>query len=216
MNRTVEWNGSPLSLPHESSATLGAILQALEPALGERGHVVTAVRLDGVDEPAFGSSLVSDRLLSEGARVEIESGSPASLVIQCLDEALGALPSVQAGIADVSAAFRIGAISDGNRLLAEVAESLGNLVSLAATVSTAVGTTLDAVEVEGTNGVALVVRLHEYADALGLAQKAGDWVKVADVLEFDVAPTVGIMAGLLEALRHAAVQADDLVRRKSA
>lgn len=206
MNRRVLWNGAVVELPADQVGCLRQILQALEDPIGSRGHVVTAVRLDGVDEPAFGSPVVGERRLAESAVVEVDTDTPAALVLTCAGEALAALPAVQAGILDVSAAFRTGHVSDGNRLLAEVAESLGNLIALAAAISTAVGTTLDQVRVDDTNGAQLTARLDSLVRDLSMAQSAGEWAGVADTLQWGVAPLVIVFEGLIAELCERARQ----------
>lgn len=200
MGRRVLWNGVATDVASGQSETVGQVLRALDEAIGARGHVVTAVRLDGVDEPAFGSPVLLDRRLPDSAVVEVDSDTAAALIGRCVDEALAALPNVRAGIVDVSAAFRLSNVSDGNRLLAEVAESLGSLVGLAGAISTAVGVPLDVVTTDGLSGTELVAALLGIAGELTSAQLAGDWAHVADTLQFKVAPLVDTFAHLLEDL----------------
>ncbi len=200
MSRRVLLNGVPTDLAFGQSATIGEVLQALEGAVAASGHVVTAIRLDGVDEPAFGSPALRDRRLPPSTVVEVDTDTAAALIGRCVDEALMAMPNVRAGIVDVSAAFRLSNVSDANRLLAEVAESLGSLVGLAAAISSATGVALDKVATDGHSGAQLVAALHTHAGELTTAQSLGDWAQVADTLQFKVAPLVDAFAHLLEDL----------------
>lgn len=200
MSRRVLWNGVATDVASDQSETIGQVLGALDAAIDARGHVVTAVRLDGVDEPAFGSPVLRDRRLPESAVVEVDTDTASALIVRCVDEALMAMPNVRAGIVDVGAAFRLANVSDGNRLLAEVAESLGSLVSLAVAISSAVGASFDTMRTDGLTGAEAVAALHTHAGEISAAQSAGDWARVADTLQLKVAPLVDVFAHLLEDL----------------
>lgn len=205
MTRRVLWNGVDIGGAVSDAETLGGLLALIDERVSAQGHIVTAVRLDGVDEPAFGHQAVLERHLQPSAVVEVETDTPTSLVLRCVDEALDALPSVRAGVLSVGEAFAASNTSDGNRLLAEVAESLGNLIALAATVGAGMGTPLENVSAGSATGAQVVADLHRHVEELTSAQGCGDWRSVSNTLREDVAPLIDACAELLRALRARAV-----------
>src|SRR5512147_219649 len=82
--------------------TWGELLVALDRRSGDRGQVVTAVRFDGVDQPAFRGTLESSDL-ADVATVEVEAVAPRDLLLSTIDQAVHAVDTLQ------QAAERIGA-----------------------------------------------------------------------------------------------------------
>jgi hypothetical protein len=168
------------------AATWGQALVRLDDAVGRRGLIVTDVRFDGVDEPAFRGAHTLDRRLADLACVEVESGTPASLMERCMSEALTAIDVLSHAAVQVADQFRGPAIVPARQQLAELAEGLGTLMAITGAAGLALK--VDAQRaVHGDRSIASVItEMTGHLDALIEAQEARDWGRIADVLERDV------------------------------
>jgi hypothetical protein len=190
--------------------TWGELLVWADRTAADRGLLVTAVRLDGVDEPSFREPHQAPRSLEAVALVEIDAASPASLVAESLDEALAGLEGLRAHTSDVARRFRGNRLAQANTGLAELTQGLGTLVSLVETVSGAMGIPIDKVVIDGRPAFALIEDLGQPLTELTDAQQHQDWVTVADILEFDLEPAISRVAPLFAALATVAQQAHPL------
>ena len=74
--------------------TVGDLVAAADDWLARSGRIVTELRLDGVDEPAFREPQIVGQSASAYSEVQIESGTRADLALRCLHEAGDALKSL--------------------------------------------------------------------------------------------------------------------------
>jgi len=72
-------NAKPFLHP-TSLETWGNWLQALDASASRTGQIVTAVRFDGVEEPAFRAAQAQARRLAAFESVEVETAPPRALV----------------------------------------------------------------------------------------------------------------------------------------
>ena len=172
------------------STTWRQALARLDEALNGRGLIVTDVRFDGVDEPAFRDTRALDRRLADLACVDVSSGTPASLMERCMDDALGAVDVLSHAAVQVADQFRGPAIVPARQRLAELAEGLGTLMAITGAAGLALK--VDAQHaVHGDRSIAsIVTEMTGHLDALIAAQEARDWDRIADVLQHDVEPTL--------------------------
>jgi hypothetical protein len=187
--------------------TWGELLAWVDGRWAGEGQLVTAARLDGVDEPSFRDPAQSARALSEWAVVEVEVATPASLVSESLQEALDGLRSLRQYAVAVGHRFRGTDMALANRGLGELSQGLQTLVGLIDALGSAIGVRLDALEWEGRSTSALLDDLGETLGNLGAAQAAEDWVTVADILEFDLEPALAQCEPFFRALSELAQQA---------
>jgi len=171
------------------------------------GLLVTAVRLDGVDEPSFREPGVAARPLETVDVIEIDAATPASLVAESLDDALAGLEGLRTHATDVARRFRGNRLAQANAGLAELTQGLGTLVTLVEAVSGAMGIPIDTVVLDGRPAFAVIEDLGQPLTELTDAQQQQDWVTVADILEFDLEPAISRVAPLFSALASVAQQA---------
>jgi hypothetical protein len=170
--------------------TWGDLLAWADRTSAAQGRLVTAVRLDGVDEPSFRDAALAARALDEVATVEFDVASPASLVAESVDEALSGLDGLRQHALDVARRFRGTRVVFANQGLAELIQGLRTLVSLVDALGGAMGLPIETLTFDGRPALALIEDLGEPLASLGEAQAREDWVTVADILEFDVEPAL--------------------------
>jgi hypothetical protein len=165
-------------------------LAHLDRIVGRRGLIVTDVRFDGVDEPAFRDAEALDRRLADLSSIDVRSGTPASLMEHCMLEALGAIDVLSHAAVQVAGQFRGPAIVPARQGLAELADGLGTLMA----ITGAAGLALKVDEQRALHGdrsiASIITEMTGHLDALIAAQDARDWGRVADVLERDVEPAL--------------------------
>lgn len=179
----------------------GELLRAVEGRCTAAGQVVTAVRFDGVDQPAFREAALESRELADIATVEIEATRPTDLLLSSLDQAVSAADALAQSAERMAAGFRGFDVSAANAELREFAGSLATLISFTTAICQATGVDLAGVDYEGAPAAQMVDELLAHADAMIGAQQVGDWITLADIVEYDLAPALGRWPGLFDALR---------------
>lgn len=189
-------------VPAESPCeTWGELLDWLDRRSAHQGQLVTDVRLDGVEWPAFRDPEIAGQPIQQAVVVEVGTSEPRQLLASTLDQAHAAATALGEAAAGIGTALRGFSVSGANRDLAEFATTLGTLVTIATAVSAAMGVNLNEVGVDGRTGRHLVDDLAGYAQAVIAAQDQQDWITVADVVEYDIAPALAQWPALFQALR---------------
>ena len=191
----------------ERLKTWGELLAWVDHQVAGGGQLVTAARLDGVDEPSFRDPSQATRPLTEWAVVEVDVATPASLVTESLQEALDGLASLRQYAVTVADRFRGTDLGSANRGLGELSQGLQTLVGLIEALGGAIGVGLDTFQWEGRPRSGLLQEIAQPLTPLAEAQLAGDWVTVADILEFDLEPALAQCEPFFRALAAMASQA---------
>jgi len=163
--------------------TIDALLFAVEPVLGQSGRIVTALRINGVDEPAFREPDILARSIVDVDEIDVDTTPVAVMATYALDDALRFLPDLVREARDVAEHLRSPHASDHRQAIGGLAD---NLALLAALVHTA---DLWARQAGLAGGDWLgddVTAVERVAAALETASGAGDWVSAADALEYDL------------------------------
>lgn len=189
-------------LPVTSAPTWGDALTVVDGRLAGTGRIVTDVRFDGLDEPAFREPATLEQGLADVLLVEVATGTPAALMDRCLEEAIAAIPPLAAVALAVGEAFRRAEHEAASGGLIELAEGLSSLVGIVGAAGLAFHVDLQHLRCGDQMAATVVNELGSYLDALVTAQEVGDWITVADVLQFDVEPALKRLAPVLESLRH--------------
>jgi hypothetical protein len=127
--------------------------------------------------------------------------SPVALLAGALDEASRSLPALAESACGLADALRGAQVDDATRGLGQLAESLSNLIQLVAASATARGITLDALATAEGPALPILRALDGHITPILEAQRAGDWITVADILEFDIAPLIPRFEAVVDALR---------------
>ena len=187
------------TVPGHPVQNWGELLDLLDQECASRGVVVADVAFDGIAAPSFREPrLVASAIAA--TRIEVGTASQTDLLLEAIDEAVGAARPMKPVAIELSVAFRSYDIDRGNRDLAEFAPNLGALMTLATNIAKLAGveTTVD------LNSPAAVSMgaLAGHIDTLIQARAAGDWIVVADVLEVEVVAAIDGCVELLSAVRH--------------
>lgn len=196
-------NGQPFD-PAADVMSWEALLGAVDQRAGVAGHIVSSVRFDGVDEPGFREPAILVRRLDTDLIVEIETEPPAALLGRILDEGAASLPALEQSAVTLAQAFRGIEVANAARGLCQLSESLMNLVTLVAAAATAAGARIDTLTHSGEAVGQALVALDDAVGPLLEAHAAGDYITVADTLEYDVAPAIPRLLDVIEALRQTA------------
>jgi len=186
--------------------TWGELLTWADAACAGTGQVVTAARLDGVDEPSFRDPQQSKRPLDGLAVIELDATTPSDLVVESLTEALDGLNGLRRFTLHTAGQFRGTGVTAANQSLADLSQGLRTFVSLVEALVAAMGVGLDEFVLEGRPVVALLDDIGTPIAALAEAQIASDWVTVADVLEFDLEPALAQSESFFRAFADLAVR----------
>ena len=173
-------------VPH----TWAAVLSSIDEQLAAQDRIVTDVAFDGIDEPAFRDPPVLGRSLDGVATVEVQSGTAASLMEQCMAEAIAATDVLAAAAAQIGADLRAGAIGRGCRGLAELAEGLASLLAITEAAGLALRVDLEQANSGGRPVASMVEEMTGYVDAMVAAHQTADWATLADVLQHDLEPAL--------------------------
>jgi hypothetical protein len=179
----------------------GDLLRLLDGELGSDGRIVTDVRFDGVDEAAFRERATLERTLDACATVEVITGTPAGLMDRCLEEALAAIAPLAAAAMRVGARFRGVDVRAANEELSELADGLTSVIGIVGAAGLAYQVDLRNMRCGDQVAATVVAELTTYLESLVGAQEAGDWIAVADILQFDVEPALRRLAPVLDSMR---------------
>lgn len=170
--------------------TLADLLADADTQLALEGRIVTGLRLDGVDEPAFREPHVVEASAASFGEIAIESGTPADLAGRCLAEAAEALRTLADASDGLAMRYRLGELAVANRELAQITEGIGT--ALAITGAASLGLGLDLTRQETSEGTlsALAATTTQALDHLIRAQIEADWETTADLLEGTLAPVL--------------------------
>ena len=162
---------------------LDALLSAVEPVLGASGRIVTALRINGVEEPAFREADVLARVLGDDDQIDVDTTPIALMAVTALDQALHFMPTLSAGAREVASELRGPRAEAVRPAIGTLAENLALLTALVHTADLwARQAGLAATDWLGDD----VTAVEHVASSLVDASGAGDWVKAADALEYDL------------------------------
>jgi hypothetical protein len=179
----------------------GDLLRLLDSDLGAGGRIVTDVRFDGVDEPAFREGATLERPLGACAVVEVTTGTPAGLMDRCLEEALAAIPPLAAAATRVGERFRGLDVRAANEQLSELADGLTSVIGIVGAAGLAFQVDLRNMRCGDQVAATVVNELSTYLESLVSAQETENWFAVADLLQSDVEPALRRLAPVLDSMR---------------
>lgn len=168
--------------------TLDALLSAVEPVLGQTGRIVTALRINGVDQPAFRQPDILDRSLNEIDEIDLDTTPVAVMASYALDDALRYLPELSGEAVAVATALRSPRAGEQRAAIGGLADNLALLAALVHTADLWARQAGLAATGWLEDDVATVERV---AASLETATAAQDWVSAADALEYDLTAALG-------------------------
>jgi hypothetical protein len=192
-------NGSAYALA-TAPATWHDLLAILDQDLDRQGQTVASVRFDGIDEPAFRAPDLLARPIAPAAVIEVDVDTPKGLILRALDEASASVPEVAAAAVTLAGRYRLADVAEANQQLGMFAETLSHLMALVAAAGQVLEVNLR--EVQAADGpVAETITQLDAAVSTMLEAHAGqDWITLADSLEYDLAPLVSRLRGVIDHL----------------
>lgn len=181
----------------------GNLLEWVEQDATARAEVVTAVRFNDVDQPAFRHAALGQCPLTELESIEVETASKRELVVDALAHGVISADALTIAARDTSEMFRRGEAAAANQRLAEFGDGIRSLVVLVGVVSAACGTTIDQLNVNNRPVSSDVNDLIGHLEDVVAAQQARDWLTVADILEYEFEPALASWRSLFDGLRSA-------------
>ena len=185
-------------IPGSPARTWGELLARLDDECAKRGMVISDVSFDGQPQDAFRTAAVVTRQIGK-LRIDVKTSTQTDLLLTAIDEAIGAAEPMCPVAAQLAAAFRAHDLARANQDLAIFAPNLGALVQLAANITT-LATRLNERASE-TSALSVPAEIGKHVEALIGAQTTGDWITVADVLEYDITSALGACIDGLRAVR---------------
>lgn len=168
----------------QAPIAVDALLSAVEPILARSERIVTALRINGVDEPAFREPEVLNRTIADDDEIDLDTTPVGLMATTALDDAIRFLPDLVDAARGIAAGLR-GAAPETHR--ADLAGLADNLALLLALVHTAdLWARQAGLAASGWLGED-VVAVERAAAALESAATATDWQRAADALDVDLA-----------------------------
>lgn len=186
---TVEINGRKTTIGNHLK-TVGDLVSFVDGMFAPRGEVVTALRLDEVDEAAFRDPQVCGQALSGFRVVRVESGSPQALARRCLGDAAEALGNLSQATHEAARLFRGDDVGPAKAMLEQVSHGLMAVLRIVSAASLALRRELDGVDADGRSIASLSTDLDRILRDLVASQQNEDWLQVADVLQYDLGPVL--------------------------
>jgi hypothetical protein len=177
--------------------TWGDLIASVDSNLAPTGHVVTDVRLNGVDEPAFRDPGLGTRPLTCFSDISIETGAPSVLARRCLADAAAALTDLQQAARTAADGFRCDSVDDAQRGLEEISQGLLVVVRIVAAAGLALRGEIESADEKGRSISSLSAELDSVIRDLVEGQQDGDWLRVADILEYDLDPMLTVWHSVL-------------------
>jgi hypothetical protein len=162
----------------------GKLLERIDRDADLRGEVVTAVRFDDVEQPAFREEALACPL-TELDSIDVETTARRALIDDALAHGVISCHALATAARDARALLRAGDAAAACRALLEFGEGIRSLVVLVGAVAAACGTAFDSVETKGRSVSDDVNALIRQLEDVVAAQQADDWLTVADILEYE-------------------------------
>lgn len=161
--------------------TLGDAIR--DGARADEPRVVVGLRIDHVEVAPDEIEGRLERGLEGVRRVDVVTRGARELAVAGLDSASSYAGAVRKGLEGVAARLRDGRVQEANRLLADSLDGLDVLVFAVGAARAAIGDSCRALE-------GLEEALAPWLDGLVSAHESSDWIRVADLLEYELAPIV--------------------------
>lgn len=182
-------NGQPFSL-ESGRKTWGDAIDAVDAGAAAEGHVVTAVRFAGVDQPSFLDEDIQSLAVSDLGRVEIDTVPRQRLLRTTLGIAGHSLADIAGGARRAATAFRRGDDAGGHRQLGALIATIRTLLDLTLASAAAAEANLAELPCGDESAEGVLSATGVVLDTLAQHQRAGDWTALADALEGELAPSI--------------------------
>lgn len=197
----VRIDGDEVSMDLSRCGTLAGALDEIYRVVGGTGRIVGRVEIDGEELTTRAERELAGRTLEGVAEISIATGTAADLFRNGLQGALTLGGAIGKDIAGAVESFRSGDTARGRSLYAACIEAMGTFFQLAGGILNGIrGGYFEIPGGASAGGPAPSSETAELLERLLEHQKREDWIAMADVLEYDVAPNLETWIGFLEGL----------------
>jgi hypothetical protein len=191
-------NDSPRQ-PPEPCETWADLLTHLDEWAAAEGVLLSAARFDGVEEPSFRNGDAARRPLVGIQCVDVRAVPPAALLRECLDEAVQSFGGMAVLAGRLATRYRGADLTGAHEGLRDLVREISALVRMIGILTGALGLA-PSDEGDGSGVAREMASLEELVRSLAATQQAGDWLGVADVLEYDLPVAIQRWEALLRSL----------------
>lgn len=178
-------NGERTDIDTSDCANLAELIARAEGIhAGAEASVVIAVEVDGRALPPEELASLEARRLDDVSRVCVERRPSREVARSVLEQGADYTGRITLAIATVVDDYRAGRIEQANRILADVLDSISILTGITYSIA---GTLADEARTLG----ALQGEIHPWLEEMLDAQTGEDPIRIADVLEYEIAPRIG-------------------------
>jgi hypothetical protein len=179
-------NGVELQGGNGTAATVGEVLDQLRTEIGDAGKLITAIAIDGqLLESESQREKARARLQSKVERIELTVEEPKALLHKGLSDTRDFLQSLRRDFVAAATAFRLGDEVTANDDLVRCLDDLKLVLTGMSAASRLPGAEMETDSLKQTL-VSANARLLPVLDSMYKAQAAGDYVSLADGLEYDL------------------------------
>lgn len=164
---------------------VGEIVSKVEEELKKSGRVIMKVELDG---KPLGERKLEEVDLSKVREISFFSKSVAELVRESLTDLQVYLPRLAGGLKDIASLFRVGEFKRALSLLPKAVEGIGWLIKVFEYTALLLGVewkNIEWIDFEGERD-SVIAKMGEISKAL----EDRDFIRLSDILAYEVAPTV--------------------------
>jgi hypothetical protein len=184
----------------QSPETWGDLLTRLDERALDAGTILSETRFDGVEEPSFRDPVAVARPLDGINRVDVRTSPPSAFLRECLLEAIPALEDTAHKAASLATTFRGHDLAPGHEGMKSLAAELHSVAALTSLLSGPLAIDLTAIAIDGVTASQHLEQFESAIGAVVAAQETEDWLTVADVLEYDLEPSLRRWSALLTLL----------------
>ncbi len=183
-------------------AELGDLLDAIQKDKLEKGQFLFKIKVNDQDIE-FGSPEFRDTPVANIQKLEIETSSLASMVNENIDNVVLYLSKLTPGLEQVAAMLRDGQHQEANSILLDIVDGVDWFSQLIELVIQAKGLDVENTQYNGKNLLERKTQLVGLTESILSSFQAKDWVKLADLLEFEFLPYYNDWAEVLPQLKDA-------------
>ncbi len=144
-------------------------------------HLYTHIRIDGLDLPEDSFSRLDEISIAGVEQIEVESRPSVEIAISSLRHSAEYVVPVRNALDRVVDLFRRGRSDEASDLLAHVSDSLGVLVAAVTGAANVIPESAEAL-------LSPIGDLIQWLELVIEGQGSGDWINVADLLEYEIDP----------------------------
>ncbi|MGK7345956.1 MAG: hypothetical protein ACNS63_09135 [Candidatus Nitrospinota bacterium M3_3B_026] len=195
----IKLNGETIQVDPAGAETLSGLLKLISEERFGPDEVITDIVVNGERlEPEEAADFAVDAPLGQISSLSLTTASsPQAKGAQLLAEMGEYLKRLTGGMSLLADTFRVGKPEEANTLLVDALSGLSAFVELLQTAKMLSRTDLSSLTLDGESMTSMEEKLLGVLTDFKEGQEAGDWVTVADLLEYELAPQLDWWKGFI-------------------